>query len=84
MHAGYTGKKALARSKEVVQPVRLSLALPFVGFIILAKVADLIRLPIISLLPPRFIWELPEIPAVVFLGISLLSAILQRYPLAVH
>ena len=76
--AGLNGKEAIARSREVVQPLRRAMALPFLGLIVLAKIMGPLRLAVLARLPQRYYWDLPEIPLVAYVGITLFGVTMQR------
>lgn len=85
---GLDGKQAIARSKEVVQPVRRAMAVPFFGLIVLAKIMGPLRLAVLARLPQRYYWDLPEIPLAAYFGITLFGVVMQRLhdllPLALY
>lgn len=54
------------------------MALPFLGLIVLAKVMGPLRLAVLARLPQRYYWDLPEIPLVAYVGITLFGVTMQR------
>ena len=76
--AGLNGKEAIARSREVVQPLRRAMGLPFLGLIVLAKIMSPLRLAVLARLPQRYYWDLPEIPLAAYIAITLFGVTMQR------
>lgn len=77
--AGESGKQAIEKSKERVKPIRRSLAYPFLGLLISARlIAIMGETFFIRILSPRIAKEIPEIPLVVFLLVSSTTLALNR------
>lgn len=75
---GQEGWQAIARSKEVIQPLRAAVALPFLGLIVVSRILEPLKGRVLAALPMRYYRELPEIPIVLYIGFSVVSVIINR------
>ena len=78
VRVGEKGWKALEKSKQVVQPLRAAVALPFLGLIIFTRLLDPLKGQALAALPMRYYRELPEIPIALYLGFTILAVIIHR------
>ncbi|DBA68982.1 TPA: hypothetical protein ACH3X2_013154 [Trebouxia sp. C0005] len=75
---GQEGWQAIARSKDLIQPLRAAVALPFLGLIVISRILDPLRLQVMAALPTRYYRELPEIPIALYIGFQVASVIVNR------
>ena len=76
---GLEAKQAIARSKQLIQPLRAAVGLPFLGLIVVTRVLAPLKDRVLAALPMRYYSELPEIPIAVYAGFTILSVIAHRY-----
>lgn len=76
--AGQEGRKALERSKQLVQPLRAAVALPFLGLILFTRILTPLKGRLLAALPMRYYRELPEIPIALYFGFTVLAVIIHR------
>ena len=77
-NAGQEGWQAIAKSKQVIQPLRAALALPFLGLLVVTRLLEPLKGHVLVALPVRYYRELPEIPIAIYVGLTILSVILNR------
>ena len=77
-NAGQEGWQAIAKSKQVIQPLRAALALPFLGLLVITRILEPLKGRVLVALPVRYYRELPEIPIAIYVGLTILSVILNR------
>lgn len=75
---GQEGRKALERSKQLVQPLRAAVALPFLGLILFTRILTPLKGRLLAALPMRYYRELPEIPIALYFGFTVLAVIIHR------
>lgn len=76
--AGEEGRKALEKSKQLVQPLRAAVALPFLGLILFTRFLNPLKGIVLAALPTRYYHDLPEIPIVLYFGFTVLAVIIHR------
>lgn len=75
---GREGWQAITRSKEVIQPLRAAVALPFLGLIVVSRILEPLKGQVLAALPMRYYRELPEIPIALYISFSVASVIINR------
>ncbi|KAL3143273.1 hypothetical protein ABBQ38_002118 [Trebouxia sp. C0009 RCD-2024] len=75
---GQEGRKALDRSKQLVQPLRAAVALPFLGLILFTRILTPLKGRLLAALPMRYYRELPEVPIALYFAFTVLAVIIHR------
>jgi hypothetical protein len=70
---------AIQRSKRLVEPLRSTLAVPFLGLLFLSRALDPIKGILLTRIPERFYRELPEIPLALLILATIASVIIGRW-----
>lgn len=73
-----SGIDAIKRSRDLVKPIRWTLAIPFVGLVVGQRLAEALKGHLLASMPPRFYKELIEIPGGLLIGGLILSVLLSR------
>ena len=72
------GIDAIKRSRDLIKPIRWTLAIPFVGLVVGQRLAEAVKGQLLASMPPRFYKELIEIPGGLLIGGLVLSVLLSR------
>lgn len=71
--------QAIKRSRTLVKKIRFSLAVPFIGAVVLQRLTERIRDLILGLLPTRMFVDVVEVPVIIYVGGLLLATLLLRF-----